>query len=65
MQHLPLWFPGAGFKRKAMVWKAKMEEFVDRPYELVKERMVRLIHAGRWHRLTYASSAMALRYHAS
>lgn len=40
MQHLPLWFPGAGFKRKAIQWKAKMEEFVDRPYELVKQRMV-------------------------
>lgn len=41
MQHLPLWFPGAGFKRKAMVWRAKMEEFVDKPYEMVLERMVR------------------------
>lgn len=39
LQRLPLWFPGAGFKRKAIQWKAKMEEFVDRPYELVKERM--------------------------
>ncbi|THG97275.1 hypothetical protein EW026_g4689 [Hermanssonia centrifuga] len=39
LQHLPLWFPGAGFKRKAIQWRAKMEEFVDRPYQLVKERM--------------------------
>ena len=41
MQHLPLWFPGAGFKRKAIAWKAKMEEFVDKPFEFVKARMVR------------------------
>lgn len=41
VQHLPAWFPGAGFKRKAAEWRAKMEEFVDRPYEIVKERMVR------------------------
>ncbi|GBE84279.1 Multifunctional cytochrome P450 monooxygenase af510 [Sparassis crispa] len=39
LKHLPLWFPGAGFKRKAIEWKAKMEEFVNRPYELLKQRM--------------------------
>ncbi|KAI0946483.1 hypothetical protein AcW1_009933 [Taiwanofungus camphoratus] len=39
LRHLPLWSPGAGFKRKALQWKAKMEEFVEKPYELVKERM--------------------------
>ncbi|KAI0701720.1 cytochrome P450 [Earliella scabrosa] len=39
LQHLPLWFPGAGFKRKAIAWKAKMEEFVDKPFEFVKARM--------------------------
>ncbi|KAF9802749.1 hypothetical protein IEO21_09825 [Rhodonia placenta] len=39
LQHLPNWFPGAGFKRKAAAWKAKMEVFVDKPYEYVKNRM--------------------------
>ncbi|KAI0772523.1 cytochrome P450 [Trametes elegans] len=39
LKHLPLWFPGAGFRRSAMQWKAKMEEFVDRPFEGVKARM--------------------------
>ncbi|KAL7282024.1 hypothetical protein ACG7TL_003491 [Trametes sanguinea] len=39
LKHLPTWFPGAGFKRNAINWKAKMEEFVDRPFELVKSRM--------------------------
>ncbi|KAH9950732.1 cytochrome P450 [Amylocystis lapponica] len=39
LKRLPLWAPGAGFLRNAQIWKAKMEEMVDRPYELVKERM--------------------------
>lgn len=39
LKRLPLWLPGAGFKRNAIQWKAKMEEFVDRPYEDVKARM--------------------------
>ncbi|KAI0366428.1 cytochrome P450 [Pilatotrama ljubarskyi] len=39
LKHLPPWLPGAGFKRKAAQWKAKMQEFVDKPFELVKTRM--------------------------
>ncbi|EIW62160.1 cytochrome P450 [Trametes versicolor FP-101664 SS1] len=39
LKHLPLWFPGAGFRRKAIQWKAKMEEFTNKPFELVKARM--------------------------
>lgn len=32
LKHIPLWFPGASFKRQAVRWKAMMQEFVDRPY---------------------------------
>ncbi|KAF8154735.1 cytochrome P450 [Crassisporium funariophilum] len=39
LQHMPLWMPGSGFKKNAMIWKKKMEEFVDRPYEFVKNSM--------------------------
>ncbi|KAI0829316.1 cytochrome P450 [Trametes gibbosa] len=39
LRHLPLWFPGAGFRQKAIKWKAKMKEFTDKPFELVKNRM--------------------------
>lgn len=39
VKYLPLWFPGASFKRNAVIWKAKMEEFVDRPYEFVKSEI--------------------------
>jgi len=40
LRHIPLWMPGSGFKRNAIIWKHRMEEFVDRPYEFVKNSMV-------------------------
>ncbi|KAI0635124.1 cytochrome P450 [Trametes polyzona] len=39
LKHLPGWFPGAGFKRKATVWRAKLEECADLPFQWVKEAM--------------------------
>jgi len=36
LRHIPTWFPGAGFKRNAIKWKANINEFADRPYEYVK-----------------------------
>ena len=46
MKHLPDWFPGAGFKRNARIWKKKMEEFVDEPYAFVlNERVQSLFFA--------------------
>ncbi|KAI0643677.1 cytochrome P450 [Trametes meyenii] len=39
LRYLPSWFPGASFKRNANVWKVKMQELVDRPFESVKARM--------------------------
>ncbi|KAJ7143734.1 cytochrome P450 [Mycena epipterygia] len=36
LKHLPTWAPGSGFKIKAAQWKARMEEFVDQPYNFVK-----------------------------
>ncbi|KAL0959237.1 hypothetical protein HGRIS_014512 [Hohenbuehelia grisea] len=36
VKRLPLWAPGSGFLHKAKVWKAKMEEFVDQPYDYLK-----------------------------
>lgn len=40
LQYLPKWMPGTGFLRKAEVWKKKMEDFVDLPYDFVKNAMV-------------------------
>jgi len=39
LKHLPEWMPGAGFKRKAAVWKAKMLEFVNKPYDQLVQRV--------------------------
>ena len=40
LKHIPLWMPGSGFKKNAIIWKKKMEEFVDKPFEYVKTSMV-------------------------
>jgi len=42
VKHIPTWFPGAGFKRNAIKWKAMVEEFVDKPYEWTKSDIVRV-----------------------
>lgn len=39
LKHIPLWFPGASFKRQAAQWKTMMQEFVDRPYSFVLDEM--------------------------
>ncbi|KAJ5387082.1 hypothetical protein N7509_009623 [Penicillium cosmopolitanum] len=39
LRHLPSWFPGAGFKKKAKEYKAKSTALSDVPYEFVKEQM--------------------------
>lgn len=39
LKYLPSWFPGASFMRNAVLWKAKIQEFVDRPYEYVLDEM--------------------------
>ncbi|KAI0635121.1 cytochrome P450 [Trametes polyzona] len=39
LKYIPSWFPGAGFKRDAAVWKGKMEAFVNVPYEFTKDQM--------------------------
>jgi len=43
LKYIPSWFPGAGFKRNAIRWKAKMEEFTERPFQYVKDSMVRVL----------------------
>ena len=41
LKYLPTWAPGAGFKRKAAHWKARVEEAVEQPYLFVKNSIVR------------------------
>lgn len=39
MRHLPDWFPGAAFKRKAKYWKKCLWEMVNETYEFVLEEL--------------------------
>ena len=41
--HLPWWFPGASFKKEAETWAPHIDEMVDRPYQTVKDALVRWI----------------------
>jgi hypothetical protein len=41
VKHLPVWFPGAGFLRKAATWKEIVIDSVDFPFSLLKANMVR------------------------
>ncbi|KIK53249.1 hypothetical protein GYMLUDRAFT_179178 [Collybiopsis luxurians FD-317 M1] len=37
--YLPEWLPGAGFKRRAAVWRSRIIELVEKPHQLVKDEM--------------------------
>ncbi|PPQ73993.1 hypothetical protein CVT24_012482 [Panaeolus cyanescens] len=39
LKYVPQWFPGASFKRKAAQWKKELNEFIDLPFNHVKELM--------------------------
>lgn len=40
LKYLPSWFPGSGFKRNATIWREKIEEFANKPYESFKTDLV-------------------------
>ena len=39
--HLPWWFPGASFKKEAEQWAPHVDELVNKPYQTVKDALVR------------------------
>ena len=40
MRHIPLWFPGASFRRLANEWRMTLVQMVNQPYDLVKQQVV-------------------------
>ena len=36
VKYVPEWFPGAGFKRQASLWKKHVDAMADVPFELAK-----------------------------
>ncbi|CAA7260281.1 unnamed protein product [Cyclocybe aegerita] len=39
LRHIPLWFPGAGFRRTAIEWGSTLQEMVQRPYDFVVQHI--------------------------
>lgn len=40
VKYVPSWLPGAGFKRKAKVWKALTMTMLHAPFNALKENVV-------------------------
>lgn len=45
MKYIPEWFPGAEFKTQARIWREGVMDMIDKPWEVVKERMVCFVRA--------------------
>lgn len=41
LRYLPEWFPGAGFRRSARIWKRELLDMVNIPHQHAKRQMVR------------------------
>ncbi|KAJ6104104.1 hypothetical protein N7523_010424 [Penicillium sp. IBT 18751x] len=39
LKYVPSWFPGAGFKRTANLWREHLGRIADRPYDFVKQQI--------------------------
>ncbi|TFK84330.1 cytochrome P450 [Polyporus arcularius HHB13444] len=39
LKHVPEWFPGAGFQRKARIWRESVDRLLNAPYEDVQKRL--------------------------
>jgi hypothetical protein len=40
VKYVPEWFPGAGFQKKAKLWRQYVDEMRIRPFEVVKQDLV-------------------------
>ena len=40
VRHIPLWFPGASFRRLANEWRMTLVQMVNQPYDFVKQQVV-------------------------
>jgi hypothetical protein len=39
VKYVPSWFPGAGFKQTANLWRNHLSGIADRPYDFVKQQI--------------------------
>ncbi|KZP27197.1 cytochrome P450 [Athelia psychrophila] len=47
LKHVPSWFPGAGFKRKAKEWKRHIDETLEAPFKALKEDIALAVWQNR------------------
>ena len=43
-KHLPWWFPGASFKKEAARFAPGIDDMINKPYQTVKDALVRFFH---------------------
>jgi hypothetical protein len=44
VKYLPEWFPGAGFQKKAKIWKKIVLDMPNVPFQFVKKQLVSIIY---------------------
>ncbi|KDQ53889.1 hypothetical protein JAAARDRAFT_415809 [Jaapia argillacea MUCL 33604] len=54
LKHVPAWFPGAGFKRKAEEWSRVKDRFINEPFDATKVAL----HEGSMMRPSMASTLL-------
>ena len=62
VKHVPTWFPGAEFKRKAVVWRGELQKLVNEPYDYVKAKMVGSQHHPMAPRLMRLLNSVRVRH---
>lgn len=55
VKYVPEWFPGAGFKKTARVWKTVANDFYETGFKFVKHQIVRVDHRS-WQMQTNQNS---------
>jgi cytochrome P450 len=60
LRYLPSWMPGAKFKRDAKIWKAKIQEFVEMPFQWSKSNLGQKDSSGPSFCSTFMSDGQVL-----
>lgn len=48
VRFVPSWFPGAGFKRQAIVWQKRLSEIENTPFNWAKQQIVSVVIIRCW-----------------
>lgn len=49
VKHVPEWFPGANFKKRARQWRKDLEDAACIPFKIVKDRMASILNLVVWY----------------